>query len=114
MSPLSRMANFILVLHGLGNLSQGIYTVASPRGYAALTGDLFAGAPDKALQAIGMGAIGIGLYETIFAYQGNRQLIFATLPMRIAFAGVMASWGVGTAVLYDGIVAVVCGVALLA
>ncbi|KAF2024267.1 hypothetical protein EK21DRAFT_117952 [Setomelanomma holmii] len=93
MSPLSRIASFILILHGLINLFHGIYTFVSPTGYIAATGTMFTGSPDKAVQAIGMGAIGIGLYQVVFAYQGNRALILATLLMRLGFMGVMAQWG---------------------
>jgi hypothetical protein len=41
------------MFHGLMNIAQGVYSIISPQGYAALAGDMFAGAPDKALQSIG-------------------------------------------------------------
>ena len=53
MSPLSRVARLLLILHGLVNVAQGIYSIVSPQWYATLVGDMFDGAPDKALQSIG-------------------------------------------------------------
>jgi uncharacterized protein YjeT (DUF2065 family) len=35
------------------NLLQGLYSLAYPQEWAALSGDMFIGAPDKALQSIG-------------------------------------------------------------
>lgn len=53
MSPTTRIAQALLITHGLMNISQGIYSLVSPQEYAALAGDMFAGAPDKALKSIG-------------------------------------------------------------
>jgi hypothetical protein len=41
------------MVHGIMNIGQGIYTLVSPKEYAELAGEMFAGAPDKALQSIG-------------------------------------------------------------
>jgi hypothetical protein len=132
MSPLSRIAQLLLITHGLLNIAQGIYSLVSLQEYAALGGDIFAGAPDKALKSIGeysvhqtiphqsanrrtgLGAIGVGWYELIFAWQYNRALILSTIPMRLMFAAVISSWGNTGAVTYEVGVALVCGLALLA
>jgi hypothetical protein len=53
MPALSQICRVILIVHGLMNIGQGIYTLVSPKGYAELAGDMFAGAPDMALQSIG-------------------------------------------------------------
>lgn len=130
MSPLSKLSQILLITHGLLNIAQGIYSLISPQSYAALGGDVFAGAPDKALKAIGefnehhaclqtsniqtgLGAIGVGWYELIFAWQYNRALILATIPMRLMFAAAISSWGNSGAVAYEVGVALVCGLALL-
>lgn len=65
------------------------------------------------LTGTGLGAIGVGWYELIFAYQNNRALILATIPMRLFFAFIMLSWGNTGVVGYEAGVAVVCGLALL-
>jgi uncharacterized protein YjeT (DUF2065 family) len=52
-SLLSQLARILLSLHGLLNLLQGLYSLAYPQEWAALSGDMFTGAPDKALQSIG-------------------------------------------------------------
>jgi hypothetical protein len=65
------------------------------------------------LIGIGLGAIGVGWYELIFAYQNNRALIIATIPMRLFFAFIMLAWGNTGVVGYEAGVAVVCGLALL-
>jgi hypothetical protein len=53
MSTMTCLCHFILILHGLVNIAQGVYSLVSPSGYAALTSDMFAGAPEKALKSIG-------------------------------------------------------------
>jgi hypothetical protein len=53
MPPLSQICRIILIAHGLMNIGQGIYSLTSPEEYAELAGDVFAGAPHKALQSIG-------------------------------------------------------------
>lgn len=53
MTYVSRISRVILVAHGLLNMAQGIYSLVSPEGYSAMTGDLFAGASDMALGSIG-------------------------------------------------------------
>jgi hypothetical protein len=53
MSTMPCLCHFILILHGLLNIVQGVYSLVSPLGYAALTSDMFAGAPEKALKSIG-------------------------------------------------------------
>lgn len=69
---------------------------------------------DTANHQPGLGGIGVGWYELIFAYQNNRVLILATIPMRLLFASIMTSWGNNGVVAYEISVAVVCGIALLA
>jgi hypothetical protein len=54
MSPLSQLARAILILHGLMNIAQGAYSFVSPQEYAVRTGNMFKGAPDKAIQSIGI------------------------------------------------------------
>lgn len=62
---------------------------------------------------LGLGAIGVGWYELVFAYQCNRALIAATIPMRLFFAIVMWTWGNHGVIGYEVGVAFVCGLALL-
>jgi hypothetical protein len=130
MSPLSQLSRVILVAHGVMNIAQGTYSLYSPKEYGALVGDTFAGTPEKALQSIGrlphhrsystqfdsdsigLGAIGVGWYELIFAYQNNRALILATIPLRFVFAYVMWTWENSGVMGYEMAVAVVCGLAL--
>jgi hypothetical protein len=61
----------------------------------------------------GLGAIGVGWYELIFAWQSNRGLILATIPLRLLFGCVIWDWGSRTAVAYELSVAIICGGALL-
>jgi hypothetical protein len=65
------------------------------------------------LTSIGLGGIGVGWYELIFAYQKNRALILATIPMRLFFAFIMLAWGNTGVVGYEVGVAIVCGLALM-
>jgi hypothetical protein len=120
----------ILIAHDLMNMAQGIYSLFSPKEYGALVGDTFASTPDKALQSIGapphhqslqqttdsncigLGALGVGWYELIFAYQNNRALTLATIPLRLVFASVMWNWENSGVMGYEMAVAVVCGLAL--
>lgn len=56
------------------------------------------------LTLAGLGALGIGWYQLVFAWQGNRALIVATIPLRLVFAAVVyrsSGWG---AVVYEMIV----------
>lgn len=50
---LSQIAHILLLVHALGNILQGVVTLADPDRYRRMTGTLFTGAPDKALGAIG-------------------------------------------------------------
>jgi hypothetical protein len=64
MPSLSRACHLILILHGLVNIAQGVYSLISPSGYAALTSDMFAGAPEKALKSIGNDhPVSLGLFD---------------------------------------------------
>jgi hypothetical protein len=65
------------------------------------------------VRCTGLGSIGVGWYQLVFAYQNNRTLIFATIPMRVFFAFVMWSWGNSAVMGYEAGVAVVCGLTLL-
>lgn len=62
---------------------------------------------------LGLGAIGVGWYELVFAYQNNHALILATIPMRLFFALVMWTWGNTGVIGYEVGVAIICGLALL-
>lgn len=53
MSPLARIAQLLLILHGIMNIAQGFYSLASPQEYAQMAGDMFAGVSDKAIMSIG-------------------------------------------------------------
>ena len=53
MSRLSQIARILLILHGLLNILQGLYSIIQPSTWAALAGSDFIGTPDKAVQAIG-------------------------------------------------------------
>jgi hypothetical protein len=58
----------------------------------------------------GLGAIGVGWYEFIFAYQNSRTLYLATIPMRLLFAAITGNfWG-----WTNGVVGYEFGVALVA
>jgi hypothetical protein len=57
--------------------------------------------------------MGVGWYQLVFAYQKNRSLILATIPMRLFFAVVMWRWGNSAVMGYEAGVAVICGLALL-
>jgi hypothetical protein len=57
--------------------------------------------------------MGVGWYQLVFAYQNNRTLILATIPMRLFFAVVMWGWENSAAMAYEAGVAVICGLALL-
>lgn len=60
----------------------------------------------------GLGALGIGWYQLIFAWQNNQPLFAATVPLRIVYATILASWGGhGKAVAYE---LAVWGLAVLA
>jgi hypothetical protein len=50
MSPFSRMARLLLILHSLVNIALGAYSFVNIEEYAAITG---IDAPDRALQSIG-------------------------------------------------------------
>jgi hypothetical protein len=53
MSPFNRLARLVLMVHSLAMIAQGIYSFVEPAEYAALAGDIYAGAPNKALQSMG-------------------------------------------------------------
>jgi hypothetical protein len=53
MSILSKFCRILLIAHGLMNIVQGIYGLASPQEYGQIVGAMFAGSTDKALQSIG-------------------------------------------------------------
>lgn len=132
--PLSPLPKLLLTLHALLNLTQGLYTLISPRSYATSIGPMMAGASDKAVGAIGihlhisiphpeprsnttaptgLGALAVGYYQLIFVYQGNRTLVAATIPLRLGFAGVMWWWGEMGGLAYELGVAVVAGLAVV-
>ncbi|KAJ4331727.1 hypothetical protein N0V95_009822, partial [Ascochyta clinopodiicola] len=52
MSRLATTARILLLLHGLVNIIQGLYSITSPRAWASLAGPHFSDAPDTAVQAI--------------------------------------------------------------
>ncbi|CAN9328963.1 unnamed protein product [Alternaria alternata] len=89
MSPISRMARLLLILHAFVNIVFGIYPFVNPGEYAAITG---VEGPDKTLQSTGLGGIAVGWYQLIFTLQGNRRMMASTIPMRLGFAAVMYSW----------------------
>ncbi|KAF3040738.1 hypothetical protein E8E12_008391 [Didymella heteroderae] len=96
MSLASRIAFTLLIFHALLNIAQGVYCVTRPTAWLQLAPSAFEGAPDAAVQAIGLGALGIGWYQLIFAWQGNRALVIATIPLRLVFAAVVyrtSGWG---------------------
>lgn len=53
MSALANGARVLLVLHGVTNVAQGLFSILLPQAYLEKTGDMFIGAPDKAIQSIG-------------------------------------------------------------
>lgn len=53
MSRISQIARFLLVIHGLVNMAQGLHSITAPRKWAALAGSDFDGTPNKSVQAIG-------------------------------------------------------------
>ncbi|KAJ4307620.1 hypothetical protein N0V94_009673 [Neodidymelliopsis sp. IMI 364377] len=100
-SRLSQTARFLLILHGLFNICQGIYSVTKPQAWAARAGNSFKNTPDHAVQAIGLGSIGIGWYQFVFACQNNQALFIATIMLRLVYAGVVATWGDQRVVAYE-------------
>lgn len=52
----------------------------------------------------GLGALGVGWYQFIFTFQNNRQLLIATIPLRLVYAAVVARWGEWKAVGYELVV----------
>jgi hypothetical protein len=65
------------------------------------------------VRCTGLGSIGVGWCQLVFAYQNNRTLILATIPMRLFFAIVMWNWGNSAVMGYEAGVAVVCVLTLL-
>lgn len=49
----------------------------------------------------GLGMLGIGWYQAIFAWQNNKGLLVATIPLRLVYAAITASWGYRGAVVYE-------------
>lgn len=56
------------------------------------------------LTPAGLGALGIGWYQLIFAWQGNKALIVATIPLRLVFAAVVYRASGWDAVAYEMVV----------
>lgn len=126
--PAPRIANiarFLLIIHGLANMAQGFYSITDPYGWRELAPESFKRTPDAAVQAIGiclpafstlslgfyeglieagLGALGIGWYQFVFACQNNRSLFIATIPLRIVYAFVVARWAGRDAVAYELVV----------
>jgi len=53
MSALANGERVLLVIHGALNIAQGLFSILAPQTYLGETGEMFIGAPDKALQSIG-------------------------------------------------------------
>jgi hypothetical protein len=53
MSTTANVARILLVIHGVMNIGQGLYSILAPQAYLKTTGDMFATAPEKAIQSIG-------------------------------------------------------------
>ncbi|OSS51865.1 hypothetical protein B5807_03466 [Epicoccum nigrum] len=68
MSSLSHLARYLLILHGLLNIAQGLYSITNPQGWMHHAGPMFSGAPDHAVCAIGLGALGVGWYQFVFSW----------------------------------------------
>ncbi|KAG9191182.1 hypothetical protein G6011_09270 [Alternaria panax] len=105
MSPISRMARLLLILHSFVNIALGIYPFFNPEEYSAITG---VEGPDQTLQSIGLGEIAVGWYQLIFTLQGNRRMMASTIPMRLGFAVVMYTWEKQPVMLYELIIAWFC------
>ncbi|KAF1360952.1 hypothetical protein EJ07DRAFT_45758, partial [Lizonia empirigonia] len=89
MSRLSQTARFLLILHGILNIAQGLYSITQPRAWAALAGPDLTRTPVQAVQAIvGLGMLGVGWYQAVFAWQNNKGLLVATIPLRLVYAAV--------------------------
>lgn len=59
--------------------------------------------------------MGVGWYSLVLAWSGNKLFFAATVPLRVAFAGLIASqWGWSGVVGYEASVAVVAAVAAYA
>ncbi|KAF3008499.1 hypothetical protein E8E13_005324 [Curvularia kusanoi] len=105
MSRISQAARFLLALYGLINIAQGLYSITNPQGWTHLAGANFAGSPAHAVQAIGLGALGVGWYQFIFACQNNQPLLAATVPLRIVYGAIIAkSGGDRKVVMYETVV----------
>ncbi|KAJ4399651.1 hypothetical protein N0V91_009304 [Didymella pomorum] len=70
-SLMSRTALTLLILHALLNIAQGVYCITHPAAWLELAPDAFQGSPNAAVQAIGLGALGIGWYQLVFAWQAE-------------------------------------------
>ncbi|KAF2628283.1 hypothetical protein BU25DRAFT_448224 [Macroventuria anomochaeta] len=101
MSRISQIARFLLLIHGLLNIAQGLYCIAQPLAWSELAGSAFRGTPNPAVQSIGLGALGVGWYQCVFACQNNKALFIATIPLRIIYAAIIARWGGWKPVLYE-------------
>lgn len=114
MSSLTHLARYLLILHGLLNIVQGLYSITNPQGWINLAGPLFAGTNEHAVCAIGttpgphlttsahtnsyqlgLGALGVGWYQFVFSVQNNQALIAATVPLRLVYAAVLWKMGAG-------------------
>ncbi|KAJ4993694.1 hypothetical protein SVAN01_00748 [Stagonosporopsis vannaccii] len=109
----SKIARFILIGHGLLNIAQGIYSIIRTQDWVIIAGSGFTGSPPAAVQAIaGLGALGIGWYQFVFACQNNQPLLAVTVPLRLVYASILAwSGNNGKVVAYE---LVVCGLAAFA
>ncbi|KAI4937400.1 uncharacterized protein J4E92_002131 [Alternaria infectoria] len=105
MSPISRMARLLLILHSIVNIALGIYPFINPEEYSAITG---MEGPEKTLQSIGLGAVAVGWYQLIFTFQGNRRMMASTIPLRLGFAAVMYGWERQPVMIYELIVVWFC------
>ncbi|XP_014560704.1 hypothetical protein COCVIDRAFT_34362 [Bipolaris victoriae FI3] len=111
MSPFSRMARMLLIMHSLVNMALGAYSFVNTQEYAAITG---VEASDRALQSIGLATVAVGWYQLIFTLQGNRLMMASTIPLRCGFAAVMATWDKTPLVLYEICVVWFCLLAVFA
>lgn len=99
-----RVARYLLIVQALGNVLQGLHSIFYPSQYAESAG--FSPSQDNAIQSIGLGSLGMGVYGLVGAISGDRVFFYITSGLRLAFAAlVLLIWGRWGVASYELIVA---------
>ncbi|KAK4617578.1 hypothetical protein CLAFUW4_12451 [Fulvia fulva] len=91
MSSIQKAARWLLVLHGIGNIAQGTFSILRPDSFASAAGPRFLGSPDQAIQSIGLGSLGVGIYGAAGALSNDRRFFVVTAAMRFLFGLIVAT-----------------------